>query len=184
MKKLISLFVIFILVLAVAGCGGAQQQHQNRGELTVAVDHALTQDLLAYFQANQDCIVTCTLLDAKTDYAKLGDTASAALVKDEATAEKLRAAGWKDAEEWTPAQAETNTKMFNFTVLTAPKITESGKKAVKLLTDWLVGDGSYERTVTTVSGGCSCKRTQTVVTFTSDAPELFKSGRFSALTNP
>ena len=74
--------------------------------------------------------------------------------------------------------------MFNFTVLQSPANTETAKKASKLLTDWLVGDGSYERTITTVSGSCSCKREQTTVTVTSDAPELMKDAHFAKLINP
>ena len=180
MKKLITLLIALILLTAVAGCTGGQQQTvSHRGELSVAYDRESTKELLAYFQANQDCIVTGVLLDAETDYEALPTKASVALLKDEAVAEQLRAAGWTETENWTDAQKKTNGDTFGFIVLTAPDRTDSAKKAEKLLTDWLVGDGAYEKTITTASGGCSCKRTQTTVTYTSDAPELFKSGQFS-----
>lgn len=179
MKKLISLLIALNLLIAVAGCARGQQTVTHRGELSVAYDRESTKELLTYFQANQDCIVTGVLLDAETDYETLPAKASVALLKDEAVAEQLKAAGWTETENWTDAQKKTNEGMFSFIVLTAPDRTDSAKKAEKLLTDWLVGDGAYEKTITTASGGCSCKRTQTTVTYTSDAPELFKSGQFS-----
>ena len=186
MKKLIAVFTVFILLLTIVGCTCGSSQTaaaSTRGELSVAYDRELTKELLAYFQVNQGCIVTGTLLNEETDYAALSGV-SAALVKDEAVAEKLKAAGWIETTNWTDLQKETNANMFDFIVLTAPDITDSGKTAAKYLTDWLVGDGAYDRTVTTVSGGCGCRRTETNVTMHSDAPELFKSGLFADLVNP
>ena len=185
MKKLILFFLSFALLFTIAACArGAQQTVSHRGELTVFCDDSLTEDLLVYFQANQDCIVTCETLQPETDYAALSEKAGVALLKDEAVAEQLKAAGWTETEDWTEAQKKANDDMFGFIVLNAPASTESSKKAAKLLTDWLAGDGSYERTITTMSGSCSCKRTETKVTVTSDAPELCKDARFAALVNP
>ena len=185
MKKLISFFMIFVLLFAVAACARSSTAVDNtRGSVSVAYDKAVTKDLLAYFQANQACTAEGTLLDGETDYAALSGKAFIALVKDEAIAEQLKAAGWIETEDWTEAQKKANEEMFGFTVLTAPECTAAQKNASKLLTDWLVGDGSYERTITTTSGSCGCSRTETKVTVTSDAPELFKDARFSSLVNP
>ena len=186
MKKLISFFIITILLFTAAACASnsASAAQTTRGELTVAYDNDLTKDLLVYFQANQSVLANGVLLDAETDYEALASSASVALLKDEAIAEKLKALGWTETEDWTEAQKKANDEMFRFTVLVSPSATESGKKAAKLLTDWLVGDGSYEATISTMSGSCSCKRTETKVTITSDAPELCKDARFAALVNP
>ena len=187
MKKLIAFFMIFVLLFTAAACAGSASgsaASTTRGELAVLYDNARTRDLLAYFQANQSCTVKGTLLDAETDYEALPAETFIALLKDEAVAETLKAAGWTETEDWSEAQKKTNESMFGFIVLVAPNCTETAKKAEKLLTNWLVGDGSYERTITTMSGSCSCKRTETQVTVTSDAPELFKSGAFSDLVNP
>ena len=187
MKKLITFFLISVLLFSAAACAcgtSTNTQTTVRGELSVAYDNALTKELLHYFQANQACTVKGVLLDAETDYSTLSGQASVALLKDEAIAEQLKAAGWTETENWSDAQKKTNGELFGFIVLTAPERTESAKKAEKLLTDWLVGDGSYERTITTMSGSCSCKRTETQVTFTSDAPDLAKSEQFKALVNP
>ena len=186
MKKLVSFFLIAVLLFTAAACASSSTAAQStaRGELSVAYDKPITKDLLVYFQANQSCTVNGTLLDEETDLVILHETASVALLKDEAIAEQLKALGWNETENWTDAQKKTNAEMFDFIVLTAPAVTESSKKASKLLTDWLVGDGAYEATITTMSGSCSCKRTQTKVTVTSDAPELVKDARFSELVNP
>lgn len=186
MKKLISILIASILLLAVVGCicGSSQQTVTHRGELSIAYDNARTKDLLTYFQANQDCIVTGVLLNENTDYTKLNETASVALVKDEAVIGKLLEAGWTETADFTDAQKEANAKMFNFTVLYAPNMTASGKASAKLLTDWLAGDGVYEKTLTTASGcGCSCSKEEKVVKFKSDAPKLFESGQFQDLMN-
>ena len=186
MKKLIAFFLIFVMLFTAAACArntsGSTQT--LRGELSVAYDNALTGELLVYFQANQNCTVTGTLLDDETDYAAITEKSGVALLKDEAIVQKLKDAGWTETEDWTEKQKGTNESMFNFTVLQSPANTETAKKASKLLTDWLVGDGSYERTITTVSGSCSCKREQTTVTVTSDAPELMKDAHFAKLINP
>lgn len=183
MKKLISVFIAALMLLMIIGCAcGQQTAVETRGDLSVLCDKEITKDLLAYFQANQNVIVTAVLLDSNTDYEKL--TGSVALLKDEATAEKLKAKGWTEAQNWTDAQKETNANMFDFIVLVAPSISESGKIAAKYLTDWLVGDGSYERKVVTMSGGCSCKKIETNVVMRSDAPALFQSGLFGELVNP
>ncbi len=186
MKKLIAFFMMFILLFAAVACARSSQQTgpTYRGELTVYCDDALTKDLLVYFQANQSCITTCEIVDAETDFAAFMNKTGAAVLKDEAIAEKLKAAGWIETPDWTDAQKKTNEGLFHFIVLTSPANTESGKKAAKYLTDWLVGDGTYDATVTTVSGGCGCSRKQTTVTVKSDAPELAKSERFKALVNP
>ncbi len=183
MKKLISILIASILLLAIIGCTcGTQQTVTHRGELSIAYDNALTKDLLAYFQANQDCIVTGILLNEKTNYEKLAETASVAVVKDEAVIAKLLEVGWTETADWTDAQKETNAKMFNFTVLNSPNMTASGKESAKLLTGWLAGDGVYEKTLTYASGcGCSCRKEQRTVKFKSDAPELAKSEQFKAL---
>ncbi len=185
MKKLISFFLIAVLLFTAAACASSSAAPQTtRGEISVACDNALTKDLLVYFQANQSVRATGVLLDAETDYDALADTASVALLKDEATAEQLKALGWTEAENWTEAQKQANAELFDFIVLVSPSVNESGKKAAKILTDWLVGDGTYEATISTMSGSCSCKRTETKVTVTSDAPELAKDARFAALVNP
>lgn len=185
MKKLISFLIIAVLLFTAAACArNTASVDTSRGSLSVVYDNALTKELLVYFQANQACPTEGILLDADTDYAALADKASAALIKDEAVADKLKECGWTEAGNWTESQIKTNADMFDFIVLTAPAVSETGKKSVKLLTDWLVGEGSYERTITTASGSCSCKRTETQVTFTSDAPELCKSEQFKALVNP
>ena len=186
MKKLISFFLIFVLLFAVAACAssGGSTAQTTRGELTVAYDNELTKDLLVYFQANQSVLPNGVLLDAETDYDALKDNVSVALLKDEAIAEKLKALGWTETEDWTEAQKKANDEMFRFIVLVSPSINESGKRPAKLLTDWLVGDGTYAATISTMSGSCSCKRTETTVTITSDAPELCKDAHFAALVNP
>ena len=187
MKKLIAFCLISVLLFTAAACvcgTNGTAQSTIRGELSVAYDNALTGELLIYFQANQACTVKGVLLDAETDYAVLYETASVALVKDEAVIEALRAAGWTDTENWTEAQKKANDGMFGFTVLNSPKITETAKTASKLLTEWLAGDGVYERTITTVSGSCGCSKKEMQVTIRSDAPELAKSEQFKALVNP
>ena len=187
MKKLISFFLIAVLLFTAAACvsgSSSTASPTTRGELTVAYDKEITGDLLIYFQANQSVLVTGVLLNAGTDYDALAAKASVALLKDEAIAEQLKAKGWTETEDWTEAQKKTNDEMFRFIVLVSPSVSESGKKAAKLLTDWLVGDGSYEATISTMSGSCSCKRTETKVTITSDAPELCKDAHFAALVNP
>ena len=181
MKKLTIFFLSFILLLTVFACAGGQSTVTNRGTLSVAYDNAKTADLLGYFQANQNVIVTGTLLNDETDYETL--TAAVALVKDIVVVEKLLAAGWTETDTWTESQKETNATMFNFTVLVKPDASAADKAALKYLTDWLVGDGSYDRTITTASGSCSCKREETTVIMKSDAPALFKSGTFSELAN-
>ena len=181
MKKLTALLFAFIILLAIVGCSGGQTGPTNRGTLTVAYDNALTGELLNYFQANQNVAVTGILLDAETDVETLA--AGVALLKDEALAQKLLDAGWTETQNWTELQKQTNEEMFAYTVLVSPHTTESDKIAGKFLTDWLVGDGVYDRTITTVSGGCSCKRVETTVTMKSDAPALFKSGMFDGLAN-
>ena len=185
MKKLIAFLLITILLFTAAACARSTQQTvTHRGELTVFCDNSLTEDLLVYFQANQDCVVTCETLQAETDYDALSEKAGVVLLKDEAVAEQLKTKGWTETEDWTEAQKKANDEMFRFIVLVSPSVNESGKKAAKLLTDWLVGDGTYETTISTMSGSCSCKRTETKVTITSDAPELCKDARFAALVNP
>ncbi len=186
MKKLIAFLLISVLLFTAAACacGSQQQTVTHRGEITVYCDNALTADLLIYFQANQDCLVTAEVLNAETDYEAFSTKTGAALLKDEAIAQKLLDAGWTETQDWTEAQKEKNTQMFGFTVLVSPKNSDTGRKTAKLLTDWLVGDGSFERTVTTVSGSCSCRREQTTVTITSDAGELVKDAHFAKLVNP
>ena len=184
MKKLISFFMIFILLFAAAACARTAQTVTHRGELSVFCDDSLTKELLTYFQANQDCIVTSEVLSADFDESPFAAKTGVALLKDEAIAQKLKDAGWTETQDWTEAQKKANADMFDFTVLLSPANSETARKTAKLLTDWLVGDGSYERTITTTSGSCSCRRTETKVTVTSDAPELFKDARFAALVNP
>lgn len=187
MKKLIAFFLISVLLFTAAACArgtNGNAQTTIRGELSVAYDNTLTGELLTYFGANQACTVKGVLVNAETDYAILYETASVALVKDDAVIEALKAAGWTDTENWTEAQKKTNDGMFGFTVLNSPKITETAKTASKLLTDWLVGEGTYDRTITTVSGSCGCSKKETHVTIKSDAPELVKDAKFRALVNP
>lgn len=183
MKKLVSFILISILLLAAAGCVcGTTQTVTHRGSLSVAYDDPLTKELLVYFQANQDCIVTGVLLDAETDYETLADKASVAVIKDGAFADRLRAAGWTDTESWSDEQKKANEEYFNFTVLNAPNPASGEKEAAKFLTDWLVGDGSYDKTLVVASGcGCSCSNSKKNVTIKSDAPDLAKSGKFQAL---
>ena len=181
MKKLITFFLALILLFTVLACASGQAAATNRGSLTAVYDRELTGELLAYFQANQNVVVTGTLLNDETDYSAL--TGTVALLKDAATVEKLKALGWTETDTWTESQKETNATMFGYTVLLAPAVTDGSKIAVKYLTDWLVGDGSYERTITTTAGGCSCKRVETTVNMKSDAPALFKSGTFAELAN-
>lgn len=186
MKKLTAFFLIFILLFTAVACArSASGTAQTvRGTLRIAYDDALTGELMTYFQANQACTVTGALLDAETDYDTLEESADVAVLKDEAIAGQLKAKGWTETENWSEAQKKTNAELFGFVVLTPAHHTASAQTAVELLTDWLVGKGSYERTITTVSGGCGCSRTETKVTVTSDAPELAKSEQFKALVNP
>ena len=186
MKKLISFFLIAVLLLTAAACvsSSGSAAPSTRGEISVAFDKEITKDLLVYFQANQSVLTTGVLLDAETDYDALQDNASVALLKDQAIAEQLKTKGWTETEDWTEAQKKANAEMFDFIVLISPSISESGRTAAKLLTNWLVGDGSYDATITTTSGSCSCKRTETKVTIMSDAPELVKDARFASLVNP
>ena len=181
MKKLIIVFLATILLFTALACASGSSTPENRGTLTVCYDRELTGELLAYFQANQNVIVTGTLLDSKTDYSAL--TSAVALLKDTATAEKLLAAGWTEVQNWNEAQQQTNAELFAYTAYLSPKATDTDKSACRYLTDWLVGEGSYTRTITTASGGCSCKRVETTVTMKSDAPALYKSGLFDALNN-
>ena len=184
MKKLILFVLSTVLLLALVGCiCGSSQTVTHRGELTVAYDVDLTKDLLAYFQANQDCIVTGIKLDEKTDYNKIGDNVTVAVVKDEAIAEKLVAAGWVETENWTNAQKATNAEKFGFIVLLSPKATSGEKETSKLLSDWLVGDGAYETTVTISSGcsGCNCSKKTETRKIRSDALKLYESEEFAAL---
>lgn len=184
MKKLISVFIAFILLFAIAACarGNSSSVYQSRGNLSVVCDNELTVDLLGYFQANQNCVATGILLTEETDTDSITD--AVALLKDEANAEQLKAKGWTEAEYWTDAQKETNADMFNFIVLNAPQVTEATETAGKILTDWLVGDGECKMTVTSSAGGCSCKTVETEMTVRSDAPGLAKSEEFAELVNP
>ena len=186
MKKLISFFIIAALLFTAAACasGSTAVVDNTRGSISVAYDNELTKDLLVYFQANQSVITTGVLLDAETDYDALAAKTSVALLKDEAIAEKLKSLGWTETEDWTEAQKKANGEMFRFIVLVSPEIDASDMNDAKLLTNWLVGDGSYDTTISTMSGSCSCKRTETKVTITSDAPELYKDAHFSELVNP
>lgn len=181
MKKLTIFFLSLILLFTALACASGSTAATNRGTLTVAYDNALTGDLLGYFQANQNVIVTGTELTNETDFEAL--TAPVALLKDAAVIEKLTALGWTEADTWTDAQKETNAGMFGFTVLVAPNLTDANRSALKLLTNWLVGEGSYERTISTMSGSCSCKRVETNVIMNSDAPMLYQSGMFDGLKN-
>ena len=186
MKKLIAFFLISVLLFTAAACvrSNAQSTVSTRGEITVYYDNPLTAELLPYFQANQACIVTAELLDENTDYEAIAQKTGAALLKDEAVAEQLKAAGWTETQDWTEAQKQSNAAMFNYIVLVSPENGETADRAAKMLTDWLVGDGTYDWTVTTVSGGCGCSRKQTTVTIKSDAEELVKNEQFKALVNP
>lgn len=184
MKKLIlfALSTVLLFTLIACACGGSQTV-THRGELTVAYDVDLTRDLLSYFQANQDCIVTGVKLDEETDYENIGNTVTVALVKDEAVAEKLVAAGWTETENWTDAQKTTNAAKFGYIVLLSPKATSGEKETSKLLSDWIVGDGTYDATVTISSGcsGCNCSRKTETKTIRSDALKLYESDDFAAL---
>ena len=183
MKKLIIFFLASILLFTVLACASGQAAATNRGSLTAVYDRELTGELLAYFQANQNVVVTGKLLDSETDTETLSAGAAVVLTKDSTVTEKLLAAGWTETDTWTESQKEINADMFRFTVLVAPNASAADKSACKYLTDWLVGDGSYERTITTTAGGCSCKRVETTVNMKSDAPALFKSGTFAELAN-
>ena len=183
MKKLMVLLLAALLVLAVIGCAcGTQTERKARGELTVLFDREITGELLRYFQANQDCTVTPVLLNDETDYETI--TGTAALLKDEATAEKLKAKGWTETQDWTDAQKEQNAELFKFIVLIAPNLGDAAKTSAKILTDWVVGDSTYQNEVPVSSGGCSCKTKTELVTFKSDAPLLAKSEEFAELLNP
>lgn len=186
MKKLIAFFMISVMLFTAIACVcGTQQTESHRGELTVVYDNELTKDLLAYFQSNQDCLVTASQLNEKTDYSAISAKSGIALIKDEAFAEKLKEAGWTETQDWSDAQKKANEAMFKFTVLTSPANGDEAKKSCKLLTDWLVGDGTYEKKITSVSGGCGCgcSRKETNVTFKSDAPELVNSEQFKKLVS-
>jgi hypothetical protein len=139
-------------------CGGGQSVPQKKGDVVIAYDDPYVKKVLGFFQANQGYVIAYQELAAAEgetpDYNQLAGKACIAVLKDEAIAEKLKAAGWIETPDWTDAQKKTNEGLFHFIVLTSPANTESGKKAAKYLTDWLVGDGTYDATVTTVSGGC------------------------------
>ncbi len=183
MKKLILFTLSAVLLFTLIGCiCGSSQTVTHRGELTVAYDVALTKDLLAYFQANQDCIVTGVLFDENTDYDTIGENVPVAVVKDDTVAEKLMAAGWTETENWTDAQKTANAELFGFTVLLSPKATSAQKETSKLLSDWLVGDGSYEKTITTASScSCSCSKKTETKTIRSDVKKLYEDETFAPL---
>lgn len=142
MKKLISILIIAILLFATAGCscglsccgGGGQKVPEKKGDVNIAYDNALTEKLLAYYQANQGYVVTGKLLTADTDLADV--SAKIAVLKDAAMIEKLTAAGWKETAHWTEAQKAENEKLFGFTVLEGPD-GASSENALKALLNWL-----------------------------------------------
>lgn len=141
MKKLISILIIAILLFTTAGCscglsccGSGQKVPEKKGDVTLAFDNALTEKLLAYFQANQGYVVTGELLTAETDLTAV--KAKIAVLKDAAVIEALAAAGWTETAHWTEAQKTENAKLFNFTVLEAPNGAPS-ETALKALVGWL-----------------------------------------------
>ena len=153
MKKLISIIVISVLLLAAVGCscgtsccGSKQNVPSAKGELAVAVDDTDTQKLLAYFQTNQGYVLSCVVLNADTDYESLSATARVAVVRDEAVIASLKAAGWTETAHWTEAQKTSNAALFNFTVM--EKLGENGTSvntvAIQALTGWLGGGESSE----------------------------------------
>lgn len=183
MKKLILFTLVSVLLFATIGCAcGQTQTVTHRGELTIAYDRELTKELLGYFQANQDCIVTGILLSEQTNFETLADTASVALLKDETLANALRAEGWADTADWSDAQKTANEAYFNFIVLISPKATSGNKEASKLLTDWLAGDGVYEKQVLAAqSCSCSCSKQTKTVKIKSDVGVLAKEDKFQPL---
>ncbi len=148
MKKLISILVIAILLFATVGCscggsccGGGKKLPEAKGDVSIVYDNALTEKLLAYYQANQGYVVSGKLLTAETDLADIG--ARIAVLKDDAVIAKLTAAGWKETAHWTEAQKAANDKQFGFTVLEAPDGAPA-ESALKALVDWLGGKEAAE----------------------------------------
>lgn len=149
MKKLISILIIFLMLMTTAGCscgmsccGTKQNVPAAKGNIALAYDDESVKTVLAYFQANRGYVVDGTLLTEETDFAALGDTVKIAVVKDDATAEKLKAAGWIDTGCWTEGQKANNEKLFGYSVLEAPSSVTTD--ALMALTDWLGGNENSE----------------------------------------
>lgn len=153
MKKLISIILISVLLLATVGCscgtsccGSKQNVPTAKGDVTIAVDDTETQKLLAYFQTNQGYVVSYVFLNADTDYESLSKTARIAVVRDDAVIASLKAAGWTETAHWTEAQKENNQKLFGFTVLEmlGENGTSVNSAAIQALTGWLGGGENSE----------------------------------------
>jgi hypothetical protein len=153
MKKLISIILLSVLLLATVGCscgtsccGGKQNLPSAKAEVSVAVENEDVQKLLAYFQVNQGYVVKPVVLNADTDYATLYKSARIAVVRDDATVESLKAAGWTETAHWTDAQKASNASLFNLTVMES--LSENGASvntdAIRALTGWLGGGANSE----------------------------------------
>lgn len=107
MKRVLSIFLSAILLLATVGCSCglsccAKSQVPTPPEnaaFTLAYDDASIPALLAYFQANTGYQPTCvnvteTMDETEADPAALAASACIAVLKDEANAAVLEAAGW------------------------------------------------------------------------------------------
>ena len=148
MKKLISILIISILLFTTVGCscglsccGTKQVVPEKKGDVAIAYDDESIKTILAYFQANQGYVVTGVLLDGETDFESID--AKLAVVKDEATVEKLEAEGWTETAHWTETQKANNEKLFGYIVLEAPEGVYDDS-ALLALTRWLGGGEDSE----------------------------------------
>jgi len=144
MKKLISILLIGVMLFATVGCscglsccGSGQKVPEAKGGVTIAYDDPYVKKVLGFFQANQGYTIEYSELKAKegepADYNKLAGTACLAVVKDEAVAVALRAAGWTDLSD-----AENP---FGFFVLSAPDANKPTRNsdAIAAFKTWLGG---------------------------------------------
>ena len=149
MKKLISILIVSVLLFLTAGCscglsccGSTQTVPQAKGGVTIAYDDASVKTVLGYYQANQGYVIEYKELKAAEgetpDYNALAESACIAVVKDEAVASALRAAGWTDL-----AGGENP---FGFVLLNAPddNAPDRNSDAVSALRTWLGGSEALE----------------------------------------
>ncbi|MBQ4423655.1 MAG: hypothetical protein II872_04985 [Clostridia bacterium] len=145
MKKLISIVIIGILLFATAGCscglsccGSGQKVPEAKGGVSIAYDDPYVKKVLGYFQANQGYVITFSELrpaeGEQADYNALAGKACIAVVKDEAIAEALRAAGWADVSG--------TENPLGLVVLSAPDGNEPDRNgdAVSAFKTWLGGE--------------------------------------------
>jgi hypothetical protein len=144
MKKLFSFILIGVMLFATVACscgmsccGGGQSVPQKKGDVVIAYDDPYVKKVLGFFQANQGYVIAYQELAAAEgetpDYNQLAGKACIAVLKDEAIASALRAAGWTDL-------AGTENP-FALIVLSAPDENKPTKNsdAVAAFKTWLGG---------------------------------------------